>query len=283
MLCDAGYTTYLLGTWVRDREVMSLEHAIRRITTEPAAFYGIEQRGRIAPGLAADFAIFDLSTVGSKKRGEMRTDLPGGGPPLGDAGGRRRVHHRERKCSLRAEAAHRGHAWHCAPLRTRLVSYRLGVDVGGTFTDVLVVDDATGRRATAKVPSTDPADSSIGVLNGIARACERAEIDPKQITQVMHGTTGGDQRHADSRWCAGRTRDHGRLPPGPADCALFRARRSRWLGDLRTFGSAGTPRAHRGSPGADRCRWGRGAPARRGADPRVAFEASATPASRLSP
>jgi N-methylhydantoinase A len=42
--------------------------------------------------------------------------------------------------------------------------------------------------ATAKVPST-PADSSIGVLNGIARACERAEIDPKNITHVMHGTT----------------------------------------------------------------------------------------------
>ncbi|NNL84620.1 MAG: hydantoinase/oxoprolinase family protein, partial [Myxococcales bacterium] len=68
------------------------------------------------------------------------------------------------------------------------MTFRLGVDVGGTFTDVLVVDEASGRMATAKVPST-PADSSIGVLNGIARACERAEIDPKNITHVMHGTT----------------------------------------------------------------------------------------------
>ncbi|MSR14574.1 MAG: amidohydrolase [Gammaproteobacteria bacterium] len=82
MLCDAGYCTYLLGTWVREREVMSLEHAVKRITTEPAALFGITQRGRIAPGLAADFAIFDLARVGSKKRGEMRNDLPGGGRRL---------------------------------------------------------------------------------------------------------------------------------------------------------------------------------------------------------
>ena len=82
MLCDAGYPTYLLGTWVRDREVLSLEHAVKRITSEPAAFYGIERRGRIAQGMAADFAIFDLATIGSNKRGEMRNDLPGGGRRL---------------------------------------------------------------------------------------------------------------------------------------------------------------------------------------------------------
>lgn len=82
MLCDAGYCTYLLGTWVRDRQAMSLEHAVKRITSEPAAFYGLTTRGKIEQGLAADFAIFDLNTVGSKKRGEMRTDLPGGGRRL---------------------------------------------------------------------------------------------------------------------------------------------------------------------------------------------------------
>ncbi len=82
MLCDAGYCTYLLGTWVRDREALTLEHAVKRITSEPAAFYGITGRGRLAPGLAADLAIFDLATVGSAKRGEMRTDLPGGGRRL---------------------------------------------------------------------------------------------------------------------------------------------------------------------------------------------------------
>jgi len=82
MLCDAGYCTYMLGTWVRDRQVMTLEHAVKRLTSEPAAFYGITQRGAIKKGLAADFAIFDLNTVGSKKRGDMVNDLPGGGKRL---------------------------------------------------------------------------------------------------------------------------------------------------------------------------------------------------------
>lgn len=81
-LCDAGYCTYLLGTWVRDNEVMTLERAVQRITTEPAALFGITQRGRIAPGLAADFAIFDMATIGSDKTGIMRNDLPGGGRRL---------------------------------------------------------------------------------------------------------------------------------------------------------------------------------------------------------
>lgn len=81
-LCDAGYCTYLLGTWVRDQQVMTLERAVQRITTEPAALFGITQRGRIAEGLAADFAIFDLNTIGSDKTGEMRFDLPGGGRRL---------------------------------------------------------------------------------------------------------------------------------------------------------------------------------------------------------
>lgn len=82
MLCDAGYCTYMLGTWVRDRQVMTLEHAVKRLTTEPAAFFGITQRGAIKKGMAADFAIFDLKTVGSKKRGDMVNDLPGGGKRL---------------------------------------------------------------------------------------------------------------------------------------------------------------------------------------------------------
>jgi len=79
MLCDAGYCTYLLGTWVRDRQVMSLERAVKRITSEPADFFGIKQRGRLLPGMAADVVVFDYNTIGSAKRGEMRNDLPGGG------------------------------------------------------------------------------------------------------------------------------------------------------------------------------------------------------------
>lgn len=81
-LCDAGYATYLLGTWVRDQQVMTLEYAVQRITSEPAKLFGITRRGRLAPGLAADFAIFDLATVGSDKTGTMQHDLPGGGRRL---------------------------------------------------------------------------------------------------------------------------------------------------------------------------------------------------------
>ncbi|MGH8629662.1 MAG: amidohydrolase family protein, partial [Burkholderiales bacterium] len=79
MLCDSGYPTYLLGTWVREREVLSLPEAIRRLTSDPAGLFGIRDRGRLLPGLAADIAIFDPQTVGSSNRGERRYDLPGGG------------------------------------------------------------------------------------------------------------------------------------------------------------------------------------------------------------
>ncbi|WP_405220621.1 hydantoinase/oxoprolinase family protein [Lentisalinibacter sediminis] len=68
------------------------------------------------------------------------------------------------------------------------MAYRLGVDVGGTFTDLLLVDEKNGDTWTAKVPST-PADSSIGVLNGITKICDEAGVDSKKITHVMHGTT----------------------------------------------------------------------------------------------
>jgi N-methylhydantoinase A len=68
------------------------------------------------------------------------------------------------------------------------MSYRLGVDVGGTFTDLLLVNEKTGNSWSAKVPST-PADQSVGVLHGIARVCEKAGIDPTVIDHVMHGTT----------------------------------------------------------------------------------------------
>ncbi len=68
------------------------------------------------------------------------------------------------------------------------MSYRLGVDVGGTFTDVLLVNEATGDIHTAKVPST-PDDSSIGVLQGIDRVCTTAGVDAHEISHVMHGTT----------------------------------------------------------------------------------------------
>ena len=78
MLCDSGYPSYMLGTWVRERKVLTLEHAVQRMTSDPADFFGIKDRGRLAPGLAADVAIFDPATVGSVGRPERLYDLPGG-------------------------------------------------------------------------------------------------------------------------------------------------------------------------------------------------------------
>ena len=78
MLCDAGYPTYLLGTWVRERQALTLEEGVRRLTSDPAEVFGVRNRGRLAPGLAADVAVFDAARIGSTNRGERRFDLPGG-------------------------------------------------------------------------------------------------------------------------------------------------------------------------------------------------------------
>jgi N-acyl-D-amino-acid deacylase len=82
MLCDAGYATYLLGSWVRKREAISLEFAIKRITSEPATFFGIPQRGTLRKGWKADVTIFDYNSVNSARRATMQYDLPGGGRRL---------------------------------------------------------------------------------------------------------------------------------------------------------------------------------------------------------
>ncbi|MCC6706960.1 MAG: amidohydrolase family protein [Gammaproteobacteria bacterium] len=78
ILCDAGYPTFLLGTWVREHAALTLEEGVRRLTGDPADFFGIRDRGRLGVGLAADITVFDPATVGSSNRGERRYDLPGG-------------------------------------------------------------------------------------------------------------------------------------------------------------------------------------------------------------
>jgi N-acyl-D-amino-acid deacylase len=58
-----GYLTKLLGEWVRERQVMSLEQAVRRLTFDSASTFGIYDRGLLRPGMAADVVIFDPATV----------------------------------------------------------------------------------------------------------------------------------------------------------------------------------------------------------------------------
>jgi len=68
------------------------------------------------------------------------------------------------------------------------MGYRLGVDVGGTFTDLLLIDEATGQTFRDKVPST-PSDPSQAVINGARGLCERQNIAPADIDLFLHGTT----------------------------------------------------------------------------------------------
>lgn len=79
--CDAGFALHVLGHWVRDRKLMTIERAIHRMTGEQAALFGLRGRGRIAPGFAADLFLFDAATVG---RGPSRrvNDLPAGASRL---------------------------------------------------------------------------------------------------------------------------------------------------------------------------------------------------------
>lgn len=68
------------------------------------------------------------------------------------------------------------------------MTYRLGVDVGGTFTDVLLVNEETGDTYRAKTSST-PQDQSVGVLRGIEQVCEQAGVTLSEVTEILHGTT----------------------------------------------------------------------------------------------
>ena len=77
-LCDAGFGLHFLARWVRERGDFTLEEAVRRLTSHPAALYGIPDRGRIVPGAWADLVLFDPATV-NMSPAERVADLPGGG------------------------------------------------------------------------------------------------------------------------------------------------------------------------------------------------------------
>jgi N-methylhydantoinase A len=66
--------------------------------------------------------------------------------------------------------------------------YRLGIDTGGTFTDATLIEEATGKIAIAKVPST-PADPAVGFLAASERILREQGVAPAQVDYVVHGTT----------------------------------------------------------------------------------------------
>ncbi|HZT08826.1 MAG TPA: amidohydrolase family protein [Chloroflexota bacterium] len=74
---DYSYGTYLLAHWVREKGIMSLEEAIRKLTFVPASLFGLYDRGLLRPGLAADVVVFDPDTIAPCEP-EEAADLPGG-------------------------------------------------------------------------------------------------------------------------------------------------------------------------------------------------------------
>ena len=80
-LCEAGFGLHLFGHWVRERGDLTLEEAVKRVTSDVASAYRIPGRGRLAPGACADLILFDPRTVA---RGDKRrvNDLPTGATRL---------------------------------------------------------------------------------------------------------------------------------------------------------------------------------------------------------
>ncbi|MGZ4689882.1 MAG: N-acyl-D-amino-acid deacylase family protein [Acidimicrobiia bacterium] len=80
IICDASMTTYLLSHWVLARKRgprLALEHAVRRLTRDPAALYGLSDRGVLEPGRRADLNLIDLGAL-ALHRPEQVNDLPAG-------------------------------------------------------------------------------------------------------------------------------------------------------------------------------------------------------------
>ena len=74
-----GFATLMLAYWVRERKLMSLEDAIKKLTFLPASIFGIHDRGLLRRGMAADMFVFDPNTI-DQGRPEQVNDLPEGAP-----------------------------------------------------------------------------------------------------------------------------------------------------------------------------------------------------------
>lgn len=74
-----GFATFLLSYWVRERQIMTMEEAVRKLSFMPASIFGIHDRGLLRPGMAADVFVFDPSSIDLEKP-ERVNDLPEGAP-----------------------------------------------------------------------------------------------------------------------------------------------------------------------------------------------------------
>jgi N-acyl-D-amino-acid deacylase len=80
-LCDAAFGLHFMGHWSRDKGLMPLEHAVKKLTSDQAKFFGIKNRGVLKVGAHADMLLFDPASVG-RGEGKRLFDLPAGGSRL---------------------------------------------------------------------------------------------------------------------------------------------------------------------------------------------------------
>ncbi len=78
-IMDAGWATFVLSYWVREKGLYSMGEAVRRMTSAPARVIGLRDRGVLAPGLRADVNVFDAGKV-AERQPELVHDFPGGAP-----------------------------------------------------------------------------------------------------------------------------------------------------------------------------------------------------------
>ena len=86
-LCDSCFSTHLLSHWVRDRKALSIEEAVRKLTSEPADVFGITDRGRLGIGRPADVVVFDPDTVGCSDLRRVQDQPAGADRLIADAVG----------------------------------------------------------------------------------------------------------------------------------------------------------------------------------------------------
>ena len=104
-IMDSSLQTHLLGHWVREREAMTLEEAVRQLTSIPASSWGMHDRGLLREGLNADLVVFDPDTIGPRMP-EVVHDLPGGATRLKQVADGHQPHDRGRRGVPGGQRAH---------------------------------------------------------------------------------------------------------------------------------------------------------------------------------
>ncbi len=129
---------------------------------------------------------------------------------------------------------------------------RIGIDTGGTFTDVVAVDEESGELAVTKTPST-PADPAEGFMTGVHKVLGELGLDGGAVSAVSHGTTVATNKLLEGKVAEPRLHHHRGLRVPARDRPAVGARR------LRQLLLLGEARPHRaGRPGADGRRTARG-------------------------